>query len=241
MCEPMITAIQVGLKLGNKVVLRGVSAEIPAGRVVGLFGHNGVGKTSLLRALIGELKVSGQLEVLGKDPYRHRAKLLREVSYTPDIAYLPTWANVGELFRLVAGLHPRFSAARAVEILKQTTISSSDKVGDLSKGMVGQVQLTIAASIDAKLMLLDEPILGLDGMTRQLFYKTVINEWCSEDKSVILSTHVVDELEPLLTDVLILKNGSLVYSDSVSDIADTRASKPTGDRLRLVDLLNNYS
>jgi ABC-2 type transport system ATP-binding protein len=203
---------------------------------VGLLGHNGAGKTTLLRTLVGLQPAQGELTVLGHQPLAGRVELLREMTYIPDVAVLPRWATVKQLITLMEGMQPRFSADRARALLQRTSVGLGDKVGKLSKGMVVQVHLALVASIESRLMVLDEPTLGLDVMSRQTFYEMLINEWCDGERTVIISTHQVEEVEPLLSDVMILNEGKLILHMGVDEIGERYA--PPGGRpaLRLVDL-----
>ncbi|MBI5258624.1 MAG: ABC transporter ATP-binding protein [Burkholderiales bacterium] len=216
--EPLIQAQGLTLRYGRKVALDDVSFSVPKGRVVGLLGHNGAGKTSLMRALVGQLGFEGQLTVLGLAPQRQRVQLLEQLSYIPDVAVLPRWARVEQLITLMSGLHPRFSADRARALIKRTSVSLSDKVKSLSKGMVVQVHLALMAAIDARLMVLDEPTLGLDVLSRKAFYEMLIEEWCDGERSVLISTHQVEEIEALLSDVLMLNEGKLVLAISLEEM-----------------------
>ncbi len=215
---PLVKATGLTLRYGRKTALDGLDFEIAPGRVVGLLGHNGAGKTSLMRAMVGLVSVEGRLEVLGLDPRRQRVAMLEQVSHIPDVAVLPRWARVGELVTLMTGLHPRFSADRARTLIRRTSVALSDKVGTLSKGMVVQVHLALVAAIDARLMILDEPTLGLDLLSRKAFYDMLIDEWCDGRRSVLISTHQVEEVEALLSDVLMLDQGRLVLALSLEDI-----------------------
>ncbi|MDT7834671.1 ABC transporter ATP-binding protein [Aquabacterium sp. OR-4] len=202
----------------RKRALDHLSFDIPPGRVVGLLGHNGAGKTTLMKALVGLADCQGELSVLGRDPRRERVALLEQMSYIPDVAILPRWARVHELVSLMAGLHPRFSAERARALIKRTSVGLDDKVKALSRGMVVQVHLALIAAIDARLMILDEPTLGLDVLSRKAFYEMLLDEWCDGERSVLISTHQVEEIESLLSDVLMLNEGQLVLSISLEDI-----------------------
>jgi len=217
----LIEARGLTLRYGRKTALDGLNFEVPAGRVVGLLGHNGAGKTSLMKALVGLAGCDGSLQVLGLDPRRQRKQLLESLCYIPDVAILPRWARVHELITLMAGLHPRFSAERAKNLLKRTSVGLQDKVKNLSKGMVVQVHLALVAAIDARLMILDEPTLGLDILSRKAFYEMLIDEWCDGERSVLISTHQVEEIETLLSDVLMLNEGKLVLAISLEE-ADKR-------------------
>jgi ABC-2 type transport system ATP-binding protein len=216
--EPLIQAQGLTLRYGRKVAVDDVSFTVPKGRVFGLLGHNGAGKTTLMKALVGLLPVHGRLNVLGVDPAKQRVALLERLAYIPDVAILPGWARVGELITLMSGLHPRFSADRARALLKRTSVSLTDKVRSLSKGMTVQVHLALVAAIDAQLMILDEPTLGLDVLSRKAFYEMLIDEWCDGERSVLISTHQVEEIEGLLSDVMMLNEGKLVLSISLEEM-----------------------
>lgn len=214
----LVEAHNLTLRYGPKVAVDDVSFTIPKGRVVGLLGHNGAGKTTLMKAMVGLAVPHGGLSVLGLAPMRDRVKLLEQVCYIPDVAILPRWARVGELITLMSGLHPRFSADRAKALLKRTSVKLTDKVKTLSKGMVVQAHLALIAAIDAKLMILDEPTLGLDVISRKAFYEMLIDEWCDGERSVVVSTHQVEEIESLLSDVLMLNEGRLALAISLEEM-----------------------
>lgn len=216
--EPLIQARGLSLRYGRKTALTDLSFSVPKGRVVGLLGHNGAGKTSLMKALVGLHGVAGELTVLGLQPRRQRVELLRSLAYIPDVAVLPRWARVSQLIELMSGLHPRFSAERARALLRRTSVGLGDKVKNLSKGMVVQVHLALVAAIDARLMILDEPTLGLDVISRKAFYEMLLDEWCDGERSVLISTHQIEEIETLLSDVLMLNEGQLVLALSLEDI-----------------------
>lgn len=218
MNAPLVQARGLSVLYGRKPAVDEVSFTIPKGRVVGLLGHNGAGKTTLMRALVGLCAVQGELEVLGLKPQRDREKLLQSVCYIPDVAVLPRWAKVQDLITLVSGLHPRFSAERARQLLRRTSVGLGDTVKTLSKGMVAQAHLALIAAIDAQLMILDEPTLGLDVLSRKAFYEMLLDEWCDGERSVLISTHQVEEIEALLSDVMMLNEGKLVLSISLEDL-----------------------
>jgi len=221
MSAALIEASGLSVRYGSKAAVDGVSFQVPKGRVVGLLGHNGAGKTSLMKALVGLSSFDGNLSVLGLNPLRDREKLLEQLSYIPDVAILPRWARVDQLITLMSGMHPRFSADRARTLLKRTSVGPRDKIKTLSKGMVVQLHLALMAAIDAKVMILDEPTLGLDILSRKSFYEMLIVEWCDGERSVLISTHQVEEIETLLSDVIMLNEGKLVLSISLEDM-DTR-------------------
>jgi len=216
--ETLVEARNLSVLYGTRRAIDDVSFDIPRGRVVGLLGHNGAGKTTLMKAMVGLAQPQGMLKVLGLDPRRDRVALLRSACYIPDVAILPRWARVGDLITLMSGLHPGFSAARARELLRRTSVAPGDRVKALSKGMVAQAHLALVAAIDARLMILDEPTLGLDVLSRKAFYEMLIDEWCDGERSVVISTHQVEEIESLLSDVLMLNEGRLVLSISLQDI-----------------------
>jgi ABC-2 type transport system ATP-binding protein len=221
----LVEAQHLSLRYGSRRAVDDISFTIPKGRVVGLLGHNGAGKTTLMKAMVGLLSpessadaAGGPLRVLGLDPGRQRAQLLQQACYIPDVAILPRWARVEDLIALMSGLHPRFSADRARALLRRTSVGLRDRVKTLSKGMMVQAHLALVAAIDARLMILDEPTLGLDVLSRKAFYEMLIDEWCDGERSVLISTHQVEEIETLLSDVLMLNEGKLVLSISLEDM-----------------------
>ena len=211
----LVAASGLSVRYGSKTVLDHLNLAIPKGRVVGLLGHNGAGKTTLMKTLVGLKRAEGALQVLGLDPVKNRQQLLQSACYIPDVAILPRWARVSELITLMAALHPRFSAERARALLRRTSIEPNAKVKTLSKGMVVQAHLALVASIDAQLMILDEPTLGLDVLSRKSFYEMLIDEWCDGERSVLISTHQVEEVESLLSDVIMLNEGKVVLDISL--------------------------
>ena len=216
--DALIEGRALSLRYGRKQALDDVSFSVPKGRVVGLLGHNGAGKTTLMKALVGLLPVEGELRVLGLEPRRQRVQLLESLAYIPDVAILPRWATPAQLIELMSGLHPKFSADRARSLLRRTSVGLSDRVKNLSKGMVVQLHLALVAAIDAKLLILDEPTLGLDVLSRKAFYDMLIDEWCDGERSVLISTHQVEEIEALLSVVLMLNEGKLVLAIPLADI-----------------------
>jgi ABC-2 type transport system ATP-binding protein len=216
--DSLVHARGLSVRYGAKPAVDDVSFDIAKGRVVGLLGHNGAGKTTLMKALVGLKSAQGELRVLGLDPVKDRVELLQSTCYIPDVAILPRWARVSELITLMSGLHPRFSTERARALLRRTSVGLDDKIRKLSKGMLVQAHLALVASIDARLMILDEPTLGLDVLSRKAFYEMLIDEWCDGERSVIISTHQVEEIETLLSDVMMLNEGRLVLSISLEDM-----------------------
>lgn len=216
--QALVEARHVSVAYGARRAVDDVSFTIPKGRVVGLLGHNGAGKTTLMKAMVGLAPAQGDLVMLGLNPMQQRTQLLEQACYIPDVAVLPRWARVEELITLMSGLHPRFSADRARQLLRRTSVGLNAKVKTLSKGMLAQAHLALIAAIDARLMILDEPTLGLDVLSRKAFYEMLIDEWCDGERSVLVSTHQVEEIESLLSDVLMLNEGKLVLSISLEDM-----------------------
>ncbi len=218
MNDALIRAEGLSLRYGRKQALDNLTFSIPKGRVVGLLGHNGAGKTTLMKTLVGLSGHEGTLEVLGMKPLAQRTELLRSLCYIPDVAILPRWARVDQLITLMTGMHPGFSAERARTLLRRTSVSLTDKVKALSRGMVVQLHLALIAAVDARIMILDEPTLGLDVLSRKAFYEMLIDEWCDGERTVLISTHQVEEVEALLSDVMMLNDGKLVLNISLDQI-----------------------
>lgn len=216
--DNLIEASHLSVRYRQKRAVDDIGFTVAKGRVVGLLGHNGAGKTSLMKALAGIVPFSGELRVLGLDPQRERVAMLESLCYIPDVAILPRWARVEQLITLMGGLQPRFSAERARALLKRTSVGLRDRVKTLSKGMVVQVHLALIAAIDAKVMILDEPTLGLDILSRKSFYEMLVEEWCDGERSVLISTHQVEEIQPLLSDVIMLNEGRIVLATSLVDM-----------------------
>ena len=216
--DNLIDARKLSVRYRRKTAVDAIDFTVGKGRVVGLLGHNGAGKTSLMKALAGIVPFDGELRVLGLDPRRERVAMLEALCYIPDVAILPRWARVEQLITLMAGLQPRFSAERARALLKRTSVALSDRIKTLSKGMVVQVHLALIAAIDAKVMVLDEPTLGLDILSRKSFYEMLVEEWCDGERSVLISTHQVEEIQPLLSDVIMLNEGCIVLATSLVDM-----------------------
>lgn len=204
--------------------LDGISLTIEAGRICGLIGHNGAGKTTLLRAITGLSRVDGELDVLGMNPWHKRVKLMRDVAFIADTATLPGWARVSQLFTYLEAEHPNFSRAQAETFLARTEIDPSSKVKTLSKGMIVQAHLAMIMAIDAKLLVLDEPTLGLDLLFRKTFYTNLLNEYFDEERTIIVSTHQVEEIEHILTDVIFLRNGRIILDSDMDAVGERYTS-----------------
>ncbi|MBT4519850.1 MAG: ABC transporter ATP-binding protein [Halieaceae bacterium] len=188
----------------------GVDLEVKSGTVLGLIGPNGAGKTTLLRALLGLTGFEGELDVLGRNPRSQRAELMEQVSFIADTALLPGWMKVGQLLDYVTGMHPRFNRQQAESFLQTTEVKLSRKVRHLSKGMMVQLHLALVMAIDAKLLILDEPTLGLDILFRKRFFEQLLNDYFDGERTIIISTHQVEEVQNILTDVMFMNNGKLV-------------------------------
>ena len=203
---------------GATVALDGVDLRVEEGRILGLIGPNGAGKSTALNAMLGLTKVEGQLKVLGRDPWAERDELMRDVCFIADVAVLPRWMRVRQALDYVGGVHPRFDRAKAEGFLARTTIKPASKVRELSKGMVAQLHLALIMAIDAKLLVLDEPTLGLDLLFRKQFYDSLLNDYFDGDRTIVVSTHQVDEIEHILTDVVFLDRGRVVLDSSMEDL-----------------------
>jgi ABC-2 type transport system ATP-binding protein len=203
---------------GATQALSGVDLTIEEGRIVGLIGPNGAGKSTALNAILGLTPYEGELKVLGRDPWRERDQLMRDVCFIADVAVLPRWLRVSQAVDYVAGVHPRFDRAKAEAFLARTTIKRTSKVGELSKGMVTQLHLALVMAIDAKLLVLDEPTLGLDIMFRKQFYESLLNDYFDGGRTIVVTTHQVEEVEHILTDVVFIDRGRIVLNSSMDDL-----------------------
>jgi len=213
-----IRARNLSRRFGKTRALDGVDLDIPSGRIVGLIGPNGAGKTTALKAILGLGRYDGELEVLGMDPSKSRDRLMRDVCFIADVAVLPRWARVKHIIQLTEELHPRFSRERCMHYLKNTKVGQDAKVKSLSKGMVVQLHLALVMAIDAKLLVLDEPTLGLDIIFRKRFYSNLLNEYFDEERTIVITTHQVEEVEHILTDLIFIKDGKLILNSSMDDI-----------------------
>jgi ABC-2 type transport system ATP-binding protein len=200
--------------------LDGVNFTVEAGRIVGLIGPNGAGKTTALKAILGLTPFAGDLRVFGKNPYRDRDSLMKEICFIADVAVLPKWLRVSQALDYVAGVHPRFERARAEEFLRKTDIKMRSRVRELSKGMVTQLHLALILAIDARLLVLDEPTLGLDLLFRRQFYDTLLNDYFDKERTILLTTHQVEEIENLLTDVIFINRGHIALDSAVEGLAE---------------------
>jgi ABC-2 type transport system ATP-binding protein len=229
---------------GTTVALDGVDLRVEEGRILGLIGPNGAGKTTALNAVLGLTPYQGELRVLGRDPWNQRDQLMRDVSFIADVAVLPRWVRVSQALDYVAGVHPQFDRAKAEGFLRKTTIRHTSKVRELSKGMVAQLHLALVMAVDAKLLVLDEPTLGLDILYRKQFYDSLLNDYFDRSRTIIVTTHQVEEIQNVLTDLMFIDRGRIVFDCSMEEfesrylevmvhpeqVAAARALKPIHER-----------
>src|SRR6202008_2063847 len=229
---------------GTTVAVDGVDLRVEEGRILGLIGPNGAGKTTALNAILGLTAYQGELRVLGRDPWIERDRLMRDVCFIADVAVLPRWIRVSQALDYVAGGHPRFARAKAEGLLGKTTIQRGSKVRELSKGMVAQLPLALVMAIDARLLVLDEPTLGLDILYRKQFYDSLLNDYFDRTRTIVVTTHQVEEVQDVLTDLMFIDRGRIVLECSMEEfdsryfevmvnpehLADARALKPLHER-----------
>jgi ABC-2 type transport system ATP-binding protein len=232
---------------GSTIALDGMNLRVEEGRILGLIGPNGAGKTTALNAILGLTPYQGELRVLGRDPWAERDQLMRDVCFIADVAVLPRWIRVSQVLEYVAGIHPRFDRAKAEGFLAKTTIGRASKVRQLSKGMVTQLHLALVMAIDAKLLILDEPTLGLDILYRKQFYDSLLNDYYDRKRTIVVATHQVDEIQNVLTDVMFMNRGRIVFGCSMEEfesrylevmvkpeqVAAARALRPMNERQAL--------
>lgn len=204
----------------NTLAMDGISFELPPGRIVGLIGPNGAGKTTTLKAILGLIPFDGDLRVLGLDPRTQRDELMRDVCFIADVAVLPRWIRVEQAIEFVQGVHPRFDRGKCEDFLAHTKIKRGARVKELSKGMIVQLHLALVMAIDARLLVLDEPTLGLDILYRKQFYQNLLEQYFDGEKTILITTHQVEEIEHILTDLLFIRNGRISLSTSMDDMAE---------------------
>jgi ABC-2 type transport system ATP-binding protein len=202
---------------GTTVALDGVDLRVEEGRILGLIGPNGAGKTTALNAILGLTPYQGHLRVLGRDPWTERDQLVREVSFIADVAVMPRWIRVSQVLDYVTGVHPRFDRAKAEGFLARTSIQRTSKVRELSKGMVAQLHLSLVMAIDARLLVLDEPTLGLDILYRKQFYDSLLNDYFDRTRTIVVTTHQVEEIQDVLTDLMFIDRGRIVLECSMEE------------------------
>jgi ABC-2 type transport system ATP-binding protein len=216
----VIEARGVKKSYGSTTAVDSVSFAIQPGRIVGLIGPNGAGKTTLFKAILGLTQFAGELRVLGRDPRSERNELMQDVCFIADVAVLPRWLRVSQALDFVEGVHPRFDRSRATDFLRKTDIKMSSRVRELSKGMITQLHLALILAIDARLLVLDEPTLGLDLLFRRQFYDTLLNDYFDKQRTIVLTTHQVEEIENLLTDVIFINRGHVVLDSAVDTLPE---------------------
>ena len=203
---------------GTTVALDGVNLRVEEGRILGLIGPNGAGKTTALNAMLGLTPYQGELRVLGRDPWTERDQLMRDVCFIADVAVLPRWMRVSQALDYVAGVHPRFDRTKAEGFLARTSINRGSKIRHLSKGMVTQLHLALVMAIDARLLVLDEPTLGLDLLFRKQFYDSLLNDYFDRNRTIVVTTHQVEEIQNVLTDVMFIDRGRIVFNCSMEEL-----------------------
>jgi len=240
----VIEAQRLRKTFGTTVALDGIDLRVDEGRIVGLIGPNGAGKTTALNAILGLIPCQGELRVLGRDPWMERDRLMRDACFIADVAVLPRWIRVSQALDYLAGVHPRFDRRKAEAFLSRTTIKRTSKVRELSKGMVTQLHLALVMAIDARLLVLDEPTLGLDILYRKQFYDSLLSDYFDRARTVLVSTHQVEEVQQVLTDLLFINCGRIVLRCSMEEfesryveltvraeqVAAARALKPIHER-----------
>ncbi|HEY1582905.1 MAG TPA: ABC transporter ATP-binding protein [Chthoniobacterales bacterium] len=241
---PCIEARGLRKAFGTTVALDGVNLRVEEGRILGLIGPNGAGKTTALNAILGLTSYEGELKVLGRDPWTARERLMNDVSFIADVAVLPRWMRVSQALDYVAGVHPRFNRTKAEAFLARTAIKRRSKVSELSKGMVAQLHLALVMAVDAKLLVLDEPTLGLDILYRKQFYDSLLNDYFDRSRTIVITTHQVDEIQDVLTDLMFIDRGRIALECSMEEfdarylevmvnpeqLAAARALKPIHER-----------
>lgn len=215
----VVVANNVCKSYGSNKAVDNVSFQIESGKISGLIGPNGAGKTTLLKAILGLTECEGELSVLGLDPFRQRKELMQNICFIADVAVLPRWIKVSQLLDFMATVHPNFSRPRVERLLAETKVKPNAKVRELSKGMVTQLHLSIIIAIDAQFLVLDEPTLGLDIIFRKEFYSNILSDYFDGEKTILITTHQVEEIEHLLTDVMFINNGRLVLDANMDDLS----------------------
>ena len=229
---PVVSARNLRKAYKNKLALDNTAFDIAPGRIIGLIGPNGAGKTTALKAILGLIPFEGDLKVLGRDPRSERDELMNDVCFIADVAVLPRWIRVSQAIDFVAGVHPRFDRARCERFLANTQLKPQMRVRELSKGMIVQLHLALVMAIDAKLLVLDEPTLGLDILYRKQFYQRLLEDYFDEQKTILITTHQVEEVEHILTDVMFIRDGRIVLDAPMEDVGERYIEVlVNGDRL----------
>lgn len=218
--DSVISARGLRKQYGKQLAIAGISFDIAPGRIVGLIGPNGSGKTTTLKAILGLTGFDGELSVLGRDPRVQRDALMEDVCFIADVAILPGWLRVADAIDFVAGVHPRFDRSKAERYLAHTKLSPKMKVKAMSKGMVVQLHLALVMAIDAKLLVLDEPTLGLDILYRKQFYQNLLEDYFDENKTIVITTHQIEEVEHILSDLMFIRDGQIVLASSMEEVGE---------------------
>ncbi|MCC7249870.1 MAG: ABC transporter ATP-binding protein [Lysobacter sp.] len=218
--HPVVSARGLRKDYKNKLALNDTDFEIGAGKIIGLIGPNGAGKTTALKAILGLIPFEGELKVLGRDPRTQRDDLMKDVCFIADVAVLPRWIRVSEAIEFVAGVHPRFDRAKCERFIAGTQLKPGMRVREMSKGMIVQLHLALVMAIDAKLLVLDEPTLGLDILYRKQFYQRLLEDYFDEQKTIVITTHQVEEIEHILTDVMFIRDGKIVLDASMESLSE---------------------
>jgi ABC-2 type transport system ATP-binding protein len=226
---PVVAARGLRKSFGRTEVLHGLDFDIPPGRIYGLIGHNGAGKTTTLNAILGLSSYEGTVRVLGEDPFARRAKLMENVAFISDVASLPRFLRVRELFALLTNIHPNFSQEKARSFLEGTDVKMEQRIKNLSKGMIAQLHLAVVMAIDAKLLVLDEPTLGLDITYRKRFYRRLLEDYMTEERTLLITTHQVDEIEFMLSDIMFIRDGELVLHMQMETVSTKFAQLVVAD------------
>jgi ABC-2 type transport system ATP-binding protein len=220
MTGPIVSVRGLKKRFGRNEILHGLDFDIPPWRIYGLIGHYGAGKTTTLNAMLGLTSFEGSVQVLGEVPYRHRARLMRDVAFISDVASLPRFLKVRELFAMLNDIHPNFSAERALSFLEGTDVKTGALIANLSKGMLAQLHLAVVLAIDARLLVLDEPTLGLDITYRKRFYRRLLEDYMNAERTLLITTHQVDEIEFMLSDIMFIRDGSLILHMQMETVND---------------------
>lgn len=236
-----ISAKGLSKSYGDFQALKNIDLNIEKGQIVGLIGSNGAGKTTLINSILGLISFDGELNVMGFDPHSERDELMKEVCFISDVATLPKWIKVREVIQFVEGIHPKFNREKALSFLTETTIPMDKAVGKLSKGMIVQLHLALVMAIDAKVLVLDEPTLGLDILYRKKFYNQLLEDYFDEERTTIITTHQVDEIENILTNVIFIRDGAIMYNASMEETLSTwKVLEPKADMIDEVRALSPY-